>query len=291
MLAQIIQLLRERPELSTFAVCVLCSIVLLTLPQAAKDGISTVMSAATLGPFKRLAVGLTELARVRQDNADLMKLAADLAAERAVLVEYREESRRLRELQSWLVGFPEEDRLKMLPARVIGMPGSRVIERIEIDRGISDGVDVGMAVVVPSGLVGKVVRTFPGRSLVEPLGSASSAVSVLVERSRVRGIVRPRYVGVAELASWNMEYVPSRSDILAGDRVVTSGLGGVYPPGITVGTVRSVEDGPLTMKVKLDLAVDPSTAEQVFVVLSSRPARPAAAQAGPVPAGTDGRNG
>lgn len=291
MLAQIIQLLRERPELSAFALCALCSIVLLTLPQAAKDGISTVMSAATLGPFKRLAIGFTELARVRQDNAGLMKLAAELAAERAVLVEYREESRRLRELQSWLVGFPEEERLKMLPARVIGMPGSRVIERIEIDRGISDGVDVGMAVVVPRGLVGKVVRAFPERSLVEPLGSASSAVSVLVERSRVRGIVRPRYVGVAELASWNMEYVPSRSDILQGDRVVTSGLGGVYPPGITVGTVRSVDDGPLTMKVKLDLAVDPSTAEQVFVVLSSRPIAPAAPQPGPAPDRAGGRNG
>jgi rod shape-determining protein MreC len=291
MLAQIIQLLRERPELSAFVLCALCSIALMTLPQTAKDGISSVMSGATLGPFKRLAIGLAELTRVRQDNADLMKLAAELAAERAVLVEYREEARRLRELQRWLVGFPEEERLRMLPARVVGMPGSRVIERIEIDRGISDGVDVGMAVVVPRGLVGKVVRAFPGRSLVEPLGSASSAVSVVVERSRLRGIVRPRYVGAAELASWNMEYVPSRSDIVAGDRVVTSGLGGVYPPGITVGTVRSVEDGPLTMKVKLDLAVDPSTAEQVFVVLSSRPVRPTAPQAGPVPDRTGGRDG
>jgi rod shape-determining protein MreC len=98
-------------------------------------------------------------------------------------------------------------------------------------------------------------------------------------------------VGVAELASWNMEYVPSRSDILQGDRVVTSGLGGVYPPGITVGTVRSVDDGPLTMKVKLDLAVDPSTAEQVFVVLSSRPIAPAAPQPGPAPDRAGGRNG
>lgn len=291
MLAQIIQLLRERPALSAFVLCSLCSIVLLTLPQAAKNGISTVLSGATLGPFKRFAVGLAELARVRQDNADLMKLAAELAAERAVLVEYREESRRLRDLQSWLVGFPEEDRLRMLPARVVGMPGSRVIERIEIDRGISDGVRVGMAVVVPSGLVGKVVRVFPGRSLVEPLGSASSAVSVLVERSRVRGIVRPRYVGVAELTSWNMEYVPSRSDILAGDRVVTSGLGGVYPPGITVGTVRSIEEGPLTMRVGLDLAVDPSAAEQVFVVLSSRPGGLAAPQAGPAQDRAGGRKG
>ncbi len=288
MLAQIIQLLRERPELSTFVLCVLCSIVLLILPQAAKDGISTVVSAATLGPFKRLAVGLTELTQIRRDNAELSKLAAELAAERAVLVEYREESRRLRELQRWLVGFPEEERLKMLPARVVGMPGSRVIERIEIDRGISDGVGVGMAVVVPRGLVGKVVRTFPERSLVEPLGSASSAVSVLVERSRIRGVVRPRYVGVAELASWNMEYVPSRSDVLVGDRIVTSGLGGVYPQGITVGTVQSVEEGPLTMKVRLHLAVDPSTAEQVFVVLGSRPISPETAEAGTTEAG--GRN-
>jgi len=279
MLAQVAQLLRERPELSTFVICVLASFALLLTPQAFKDGVSTVVSAATLGPFKRLAATVTELGAVREDNARLMRMVVELEAERAALVEYREEARRLRELQRALVGFPEEEKLRMLPARVIGMPGGRIIERIEIDRGITDGVGVGMAVVVPGGLIGKVVRVFPGRALVEPLGSASSAVSVIVERNRLRGIVRPRYVGVTELASWNMEYVPTRSDVAVGDRVVTSGLGGVYPPGITVGTVRSVKDGPLTMTVRLDLAVDPSTVEQVFVVLGGRSQRPAVREA------------
>jgi rod shape-determining protein MreC len=275
MLAQIAQRFRERPELSTFIVCALCSVALLVLPQAARDGVSAAVSAVTVGPFKRAALSVSELLTVRADNVRLMGLVVELEAERAALVEYREEARRLRELQSALVGLPEEEKLRMLPARVIGMPGGRVIERIEIDRGIADGVGVGMAVVVPGGLVGKVVRVFPGRALVEPLGSASSAVSVIVERNRLRGIVRPRYVGAAELASWNMEYVPLRSDVLPGDRVVTSGLGGVYPPGVSVGTVRSVEEGSLTMKVSLDLAVDPATVEQVFVVLGSgRPGEP-----------------
>jgi rod shape-determining protein MreC len=273
MLAQIAQRFRERPELSTFVVCALCSIALAVLPQSARDDIASAVSAVTAGPFKRAAVAVAELLSVREDNARLMGLVVELEAERAALVEYREEARRLRELQSALVGLPDEEKLRMLPARVIGMPGSRVIERIEIDRGIRDGVDVGMAVVVPGGLIGKVVRVFADRALVEPLGSASSAVSVIVERNRLRGIVRPRYVGAAELASWNMEYVPLRSDVVRGDRVVTSGLGGVYPPGIGVGTVRSVEDGSLTMKVSLDLAVDPSTVEQVFVVLGSGRAR------------------
>jgi len=287
MLAQVIRLLRENPELSTLILCALSSVVLLTLPQAAKDGISGVLSGAALSPLKRLAMTIEELAHVRNDNADLMRLATDLAAERSVLVEYREENRRLKELLSFLVGFPEEERLSMLPARVIGMPGSRVIERIEIDRGITDHVEPGMAVVVPQGLVGKVVRVFPRRSLVEPLSSASSAVSVVTERGRVRGIVRPRYVGAAELASWNLEYVPSSSDVVEGDLVVTSGLGGMYPAGITVGTVGSVADGPLTMRVTLRLAVEPSTVEQVFVVLGSRPARQQGVAAPAAPARTE----
>ena len=154
----------------------------------------------------------------------------------------------------------------MIPASVIGMPGGRVLEGIEIDRGLEHGLTAGMPVIVSDGLVGKISTTFPGRSLIEPLTSASSAVAVTVERSRVRGIVRPKYRSAAELLSWEMDYVAARSDIRAGDRVVTSGLGGVYPPGLVVGEVTLASEGPLTMAVAVKLAVEFATTEQVFVV-------------------------
>lgn len=274
MLSQLARLLRENRELSTFVICAAASFVLLGIPRPAKEGIAGAVSAATVDPFKRMTTGALELASLREENAALRKLAVELAAERATLSEYRHENERLRELIGFFVSFSEEKRFDMVPARVVGMPGGRIIERIELDKGTRDGLTTGMAVIVPEGLIGKVVGVSASGSRVEPLASASSAVSVVIERSRVRGVVRPRYGPVSDFVSWGVDYVPARSDIRLGDLVITSGLGGVYPPGITVGTVISIEENPLTMSVGVRLAVDYATIERVFVLTETREAPP-----------------
>jgi rod shape-determining protein MreC len=266
MLSQLARLIRGKRDLSTFLTCAILSFVLLALPPHVKDVGAGIVSGVVLGPFKRMATAAAELGRIREENSLLRKLAVELMNERAALVECGHENDRLRELLSVLVTFSEQEHFEMLPARVIGMPGGRVVERIELDKGSEDGVRVGMPVVVPDGLVGKIARVHPARSLVEPLASASFAVSVVVERSRVRGIVRPRYQSVSGLVTWEMDYVPARSDVVEGDRVTTSGLGGVFPAGLVVGTVESVTDGPLTMSVRVEPSVDFSTVEQVFVL-------------------------
>jgi len=274
MLSQLLRLFRENRELSTFVVCAAASFILLGLPPAVKEGTSAVLATVFLDPFKRMTTGALELAGIREENAALRKIAAELAAERAGLMEYRYENERLRELIGFFVSFSEDERFEMLPARVIGMPGGRIIERIELDKGSRDGVGSGMPVIVPEGLIGKVVGVSAGRSKIEPLASASSAVSVVIERSRVRGVIRPRYGPVSDFVSWGVDYVPARSDIRLGDLVITSGLGGVYPPGIAVGTVISVDENPLTMSVGVRLAVDYATIERVFVLTGTREATP-----------------
>ncbi len=270
MLSQLTRLLRGNRDLSTFLICAALSFVLLALPPGAKDASSRVVSGVVLGPFKRVAAAAVELADVREENTTLRRVAAELMNERNALMERGQENERLRELLGVLVTFPEDERFEMLPARVIGMPGGRVIERIEIDRGSESGVRTGMPVVTPEGLVGKIVTVYPTRSLIEPLTNASAAASVVVERSRVRGIVRPRYEGGTGLSMWEIDYVPARSDIVPGDRVTTSGLGGVLPAGLSVGTVVAVKDGPLTMDVRVKLNVDFSKVEHVFVITGTR---------------------
>lgn len=270
MSSQLTRLLRGNRDLSTFLICAAFAFALLALPPRAKDATSQVVSGVVLGPFKRVAASAVELAGVREENAALRRIAAELMNERNLLVEHRQENERLRELLRVLVTFPEDERFELLPARVIGMPGGRVIERIEIDRGSERGVRTGMPVVTPEGVVGKIVAVYPTRSLVEPLSNASSAASVVVERSRVRGILRPRYEASSGPTTWEMNYIPARSDIVPGDRLTTSGLGGVLPAGLSVGTVVSVEDGPLTMDVRVRLSVDFSKVEHVFVITGTR---------------------
>lgn len=266
MLAQLARALRGNPELTTLIVCVGLSLICLSMPGGVKDFVSTVLSGAVMGPVRGATAEIASLAGVRAENEDLRRLALGLAGERAALVEYRHENERLRELLRFLVAFPEEEQTEMLPARVIGMPGGRVVERLEIDVGGENGVARNMPVVVPAGLVGKISRVFPSRSYVEPLASASSGVAVITERGRVRGVLKPTFGGGSRLVTWEIDYVQARSDVRRDDRVVTSGLGGVYPSGIFVGRVSDVAEGPLTMSVEVQLAVELSSVEQVFVL-------------------------
>jgi rod shape-determining protein MreC len=270
MLSQLARLLRENRELSTFIICASASFVLLGLRPAAKEAAGGALSAVTVDPFKRWMASALEVAGIREENAALRKLAVELAGERARLNEYKHENERLRELMGFLVSFSEEEQFELVPARVVGMPGGRIIERIELDKGTRDGIKAGMPVIVPEGLVGKVVGVLGTGSRVEPLTSATSAVSVVIERSNVRGVLRPRYGPVSDFVSWGIDYVPARSDIRLGDLVITSGLGGVYPPGLTVGRVISIEENPLTMSVGVRLAVDFATVERVFVITGTR---------------------
>lgn len=271
MLSQLTRVLRGNRDLTAFLICAALSFLCLFLPPGFKDGVSSVLSGTVLGPARKVTLGFAEIRRVGAENAHLRQLGMALVEERADLVGYKYENERLRELLSVLVAFPEEEHEEMLPARVIGMPGGRVIESMKIDRGSADGVNSGMAVVVPEGLVGKVSRVLGDESLVEPLASASSGVSVVTERGRVRGIVRPRFGSASTSVSWAIEYVQARSDVAEGDLVVTSGLGGVYPSGIVVGRVVSVDEQPLTMSIQVELSVDFSTVEQVFI-MTGRPA-------------------
>jgi rod shape-determining protein MreC len=266
MLAQLTRFLRGNRELSTFLFCVALSIMCLVLPPGAKQFVSSVLSGAILGPVERLSTALAQYGRVREENAALRHIAIDLMTERSVLVGYKHENERLRELLGFLVTFPEEELAEMIPARVIGMPGGRVVESMKINKGRDSRLEPGMPIVVPGGLVGKIASVFDNQSLVEPLTSASSGVSVVTERGRVRGVVKPRFGAGSRRVSWEIDYVQARSDVREGDLVVTSGLGEVYPPGINVGRVSRTVEGPLTMSIEVELAVDFSTVEQVFVL-------------------------
>ena len=266
MLAQLSRVLRGNRELSTLLFCVALSILCLALPPGAKMFVSSRLSGAILGPVERLTASVVQRGRVWDENAALRRIAIDLMTERSALVGYRRENERLRELVGFLVTFPEEELAEMIPARVIGMPGGRVVESMRIDKGDSHGLAADMPVVVPDGLVGKITSVFDDHSLVELLTSASSGVSVVTERGRVRGVVNPTFGGASRRGNWEIDYVQTRSDVREGDLVVTSGLGGVYPAGITVGRVVRAIEGPLTMAIEIDLAVVFSTVEQVFVL-------------------------
>ena len=196
-----------------------------------------------------------------EDNRSLVE---ENRALRAVLTqsdEVRLENARLR----LLLDFKEAQEMATLPARVIAEDASSWFRTVMIDKGSEHGVTEGLPVVVAEGVVGRVVRSSPRFSRVLLITDASSAVASLLQDNRARGVCR----GQGEQLVF--DFVLRQEEVKIGDRVVTSGMGGVFPKGLVVGRVESVDrqEFGLFQSIEVTPAVDFSHLEEVLVLLRS----------------------
>lgn len=186
----------------------------------------------------------------------------ELRARLAELEEARQENERLRAL----VDFAEERKFAKLGAEVIRRPVSIWEGVIVIDRGSDDGVEPGMPVIAAQGLVGQVADVSSNSATVRLISDQQSGVSVIVQSTRTPGVVRGSVDGSLSLDFVDRAYLP-----VAGDVVITSGLGGVYPAGIVVGDVISVDDrhGELYPRIEVASRVPIGSIEEVFVLVGA----------------------
>jgi rod shape-determining protein MreC len=199
------------------------------------------------------------LVATEQENARLREENRWLNAELELSEEVRLANERLRRL----LEFKEETPLPALPAQVIAMDAASWFRTVVIDKGTEHGLREGLAVVVAEGVVGRTVRCAPRQSRVLLVTDASSAVASLVQKNRARGISRGRG------ETLHLEFVLHQEDIEAGDLIVTSGSGGIFPKGLTIGRVLQVvrADHSLFQEVTLAPSVDFSRLEEVLVLL------------------------
>jgi len=232
-----------------------------SLTLAASAPIARVGTAIT-SPVGAAGEFLAGLGTSRERLEALEAQNEELRARLAELEEARQENERLRAL----VDFAEESNLATLGARVIGRPASTWEGAITIDRGSEDGVEAGMPVMAAQGLVGQVATVSPRAATVRLITDQQSGVAGMVQSSRVLGIVRGSISGALSLDFVDRAQVPK-----AGDVVITSGLGGVYPKGIVVGDVTSVEDhrGELYPRIALTSRVPIGRIEEVLVLVGS----------------------
>jgi rod shape-determining protein MreC len=212
------------------------------------DGVS-----GAWGRFLGLFGNTPEVARLAAENRRLR-------AELEHLTEVRLENERL----ARLLDFREaaDIQARALPARVIGEDASSWFRTVLIDRGSQDGVSEGMPVVVAEGVVGRVIKTARRESRVLLITDASSAVAGLVQRTRARGVCR----GQGDLLAF--DFAMHWEEIEEGDLIVTSGMGGVFPKGLSVGTVKRVKlsEFGLFQSVEIAPAVDFYRLEEVLVL-------------------------
>jgi rod shape-determining protein MreC len=198
----------------------------------------------------------------RQDNLALLDENRKLLNSIASLRETQHENQRLRKL----LDFQETFHFKSTVARVIAKDVSTEFRAIRINRGENSGIRKNMAVVTNEGVIGRILRTTANTSDVVTILDLLSAVDAIVERSRARGIIEGLTDEVCQL-----RFALRTDDIEPGDILITSGLGGIFPKGIPVGTVSKVKRKPfgITQEVEVRPSADFTKLEEVMVVTDS----------------------
>lgn len=199
------------------------------------------------------------VASFRSENERLRKRIQDLEVERNRLLEAEATNRRLQEL----LEFRSQLASGSVTATIIGNSASSWFQSCLLDKGSAAGVRKGMAVVTPLGVLGQVIAVTQHSAKVLLLTDANSGVDVLVQRTRTRGIVS------GSLDSGTiLKYVKRSEDVQEGDRLITSGVDGVFPKGLLVGAVTKVQKQHLGLFQMIEVlpAVVSSRIEEVLVV-------------------------
>jgi rod shape-determining protein MreC len=205
-----------------------------------------------------------DLVQVREENLRLKAELARVKSDRARLAELEVENQHL----SDLLELRDVLGLDAVAANVIGSDATGLSRTLILSSGTAAGLKPGMAVLSIQGVVGKIIAASAHASRVLLVDDHNSAVDGFDQRSRARGIV----AGVVD-DGMTMKYVDRSQDIRDGDTVVTSGLDGIFPRGLLLGTVSGVHrEGPgLFLNVAIAPAVEFHELEQVLVVTQTPP--------------------
>lgn len=260
-------------------VFIVISIVLTTL--WFREGIS--------GPVHRLRIGVQSVAApveaagefVTRPARGFFRWASDLGVSRSQLETLRlqndELRRRVSDLEEArlenvrlhaLLSFVGSSKTRSLGARVIGRPTNSWEGVITIDRGTADGVNQGLPVVGPQGLLGQTIDVTSHSAKVRLITDPQSGVAAMVQSTRAEGVVRGSIEG-----DLTLDFVSRETTVRAGDVVISSGIGGVYPKGLVIGEITSVKSTPSSLYQDIVLAPAGSLSglEEVAVLIRATP--------------------
>src|SRR5262245_2413449 len=263
-------LFARRGDWAAFTIACVVSLTLMTLGRAQQERAVWFIQHTVLAPVNAVVGWVDAGVGVYWENQKLKKRLAQIQIEADEMRADRVENARLRRL----LAISQENPSDLTAARVTARSLDRLGGSLTIDKGEKDGVLPNRAVITPEGLVGRVERATAHEARVLTLLHRDCAVAVRVGRSRVDGVLQWEF---GERPVLSLLYVSSQEDVKPGDWVLTSGLGGIFPEGVRVGTVARVgiaENG-LMKEVSVKPAVDFRSLEEVLVFM------PAGAGRGP----------
>ncbi len=202
------------------------------------------------------------LIHLQRENVVLKQKIAELQKENSQMKEMVIANERLQRL----LQFREKISPSAIAAEVIGQDPSSWFKSVTINKGETNGVKKGMAVISPEGVVGQILKTAPYHSTVLLITDYNSALDSVIQRTRAKAIVE----GIGENRC-QLKYLLRSEDVMIGDVVITSGLGGNFPKGLMVGEIQKVDkkEHGIFQHAEIVPSVDLTRVEEVLVIAES----------------------
>ncbi|WP_235815021.1 rod shape-determining protein MreC [Olsenella massiliensis] len=212
-------------------------------------------------PFQGIGNVVGNLTAGQETLSDLRGQNERLQAENARLREEAQAAGRLQDLLKLQSSYD----LQSTAARIIAASTDSWSRTVVIDKGTSSGFAVGMPVTDSTGVIGQIVECGATSSTVRLLGDENSSVSAMIQSSRAHGVLTGSADGTLRLT-----LISADQSVSVGDSVVTSGLGGVYPKGLPIGRVLSVNksEGDLYYSIVVEPLSSTESFEEVLVITS-----------------------
>lgn len=206
-----------------------------------------------------------DVTTLRQQNTEL---EAEIALLEVQIIELQQQVTEAQVLSTLVDYARSRSENRYVAAAVIGRDPSPFMHYVIINRGSDDGLRRGMPVVTNQGLVGQVAAVTAGAARIQLITDPASSVNILLQRSDAEAVLVGQVTSEVEL-----EMIPQNADVQPGDLIVTSGLGGNYPPNLVVGQVSTVRqlDYDLFQTASVQPAVDFRELEIVLVIINFQP--------------------
>lgn len=260
-----------------FVVLVLVSLALILLSQgrqlqpiegAASQVLTPIQQAAhdTTSAIGGWLDTLGRMNSLEDENKKLRTALDSVTAENATLQQLKRENENLRAMLKFQTDRPD---IKGVQAEVIGGDPTSTMEVLTIDKGTDDGVQSGMAVASPGGiLVGQTKEVKTNRATVLLITDISSSLAVATQNSLIPGVLEGRWQKQGRLL---MRHIPRDEKVENGDILLTTGIGGIFPKGLIAGQVYNVRQSDVATEKEAEAypLAQLNALEQVLVITNS----------------------
>jgi rod shape-determining protein MreC len=254
----IIDLIACHRNISSLLLTTVLSVVMLNAPPEAQARAARYLTMSVFYPAYATVSQVSRFTTVYSENKRLRQELVEASAQVQIFREQSSENARLR----GLLGFAEQYEYDLVPVRVIARDPSPQYRSVVVSGGGGQGVVMYMPLVSEHGAVGKIIQVMGNLSMAQLLRDPSSRTSAMVSRSRS--------VGILQTDNGRDFFVRLRGpeDARAGDTIVTSGLGGIYPAGLTIGVVSKIDDKSnlLFKRAYIDFSVNFDKLEELFIM-------------------------